>query len=122
MAERKGRGLLLPVVVAVVGLIAIGVAENTPRRHGIEGNLTSRSAAALKAAGIDARVEFSGRDGTIYLPSGADSQRALDIVLDQDGVRDAHVVTPDAAPSPTVTLSITPTPTDTPSPTPTPTP
>src|SRR4051794_38709323 len=118
---RRGRGLLLPVVVALVGLVAIGVAENAPRRHGIEGNLTSRSAAALRAAGIDGRVEFTGRDGTVYLPAGADPQRALDIVLGVDGVRDARVVRPDAdAPGPSVTLSISPepTPTDTPTPAP----
>jgi outer membrane protein OmpA-like peptidoglycan-associated protein len=134
--RRERRGLLLPVAVAVVGLAAIASAENVSTRHSVEANLTSRSAGALKAAGIDGRVAFTGRDGTIYLASASDSARALDIVRDQTGVRDAHVVvdqptpsvtlsvapTPSASPSPTPSASPSPTPSATPSPTPTPTP
>jgi outer membrane protein OmpA-like peptidoglycan-associated protein len=117
--ENAGRrGLLVPILVAVAGMAAILAVENVPTRHGIEANLESRSATALRAAGIDGRVTFTGRDGTIYLASADDSAKALDIVKDQNGVRDAHVVVDQ--PVPTVTMSVTP-PTTSASPSPTPT-
>lgn len=94
-------GLLLPIAVAALGLAAIGVAENLPARHSIEANLADRSDNALRSAGFtDATALFVGRDGTVYVDSATDANRALAIVRAQTGVRVARVVVGHASGSP----------------------
>ena len=88
------RRLPVALVVAVVGLTLINVVQDVGNRHGIEADLTSRSAQALSAAGIDADVSFRGRDGTVTVQSAPDADRARTIVKDQAGVRVARVISP----------------------------
>jgi outer membrane protein OmpA-like peptidoglycan-associated protein len=83
------------VSVAVVGLLAIGVAQDVPNRHRMERDLTRRSLDALHGEGMsNVEVSFAGRDGTVRVGSAADAGRALRIVRAQRGVRVAHVVAP----------------------------
>jgi outer membrane protein OmpA-like peptidoglycan-associated protein len=102
------RNPLPAIAVGAVGLVAIMIGQGVPNRHGIEGDLTARSADALRQAGLSgAQVDFTGRDGTIRVTTAADVDRARDIVRAQRGVRVATVLGPDggttdpaAAPSP----------------------
>src|SRR5690348_11013000 len=121
--SRRARGLLVPVIVAVVGLAAISVGQDVPNRHGIENDLTKRSLQALQDAGINgAEVSFVGRDGTVTLASPANQDRALSIVKGVNGVRVAKVVAREPAPEATVQPSPTAEPTPTPSAEPSPSP
>lgn len=111
----RGRtALVVPIVIAVVGLGAVVVLEDAPTRHGVEGNLTSRSTHALTDAGLGGvRVEFIGRDGTIYAHTDTEGDRALVIVANLNGVRTARVIVdgtgvPTPYPSPSVTVSTSP--------------
>jgi outer membrane protein OmpA-like peptidoglycan-associated protein len=121
--SRRARGLVVPIVVGVVGLVAISVGQDVPGRHSIEGDLRERSLHALQDAGINgAEVRFVGRDGTVTLASSADKDRALGIVRGVNGVRVATVVarepvpeataepTPGVEPSPSPSPSVSPSP------------
>ncbi len=110
-ADDGKRGLALPIAVSVLGLAAIGVLHDLPIRHSIEDNLTDRSTAALRKAGVtDATVSFTGRDGTVRVPSPGDADHALAIVRDVNGVRVAKVIVTlgSGSTSPVVTPSATP--------------
>jgi outer membrane protein OmpA-like peptidoglycan-associated protein len=95
--------LAMPIAVAALGLVSLGVAEDLPNRHAVEAHLTFGSVRALDDAGIrGAQVRFSGRDGTVYVRSDADRGRALAIVRSQPGVRVARVIvdgSPNSTPS-----------------------
>ncbi len=92
------------LALAVLGLAAIGVTQGIPNRHAIEANLTQRSSAALEAAGIsEAKVSFTGRDGSVGVPRKSDLDKVRSIVGAVNGVR---VVTVYALPNPTVTVTI----------------
>jgi len=102
-AERRAAGYrfgaLLPLLVAVLGLAALTAGQVVPNRHGMEQNLTERSARALAAAGLSSvEVSFTGRDGTLHAHTQAEADRAVPIVEALDGVRTAHAVV-DPAPS-----------------------
>jgi outer membrane protein OmpA-like peptidoglycan-associated protein len=89
--RRRVRNPIVPVLVTIVGLLAIVLAQTIPNRHSIEEDLTSRSERALRGAGLSTvDVEFVGRDGTVYADSEADAGRALAIVRAQEGVRVAR--------------------------------
>ncbi|MGB4808252.1 MAG: hypothetical protein WBP39_01985, partial [Candidatus Phosphoribacter baldrii] len=76
--------LLVPLLFGLIGA--------TVMRGGVESDLTARSLAALKAAGLDgAAVAFDGRDGRISLPPGMDAAKALSVVAGVDGVRVADI-------------------------------
>ncbi|MDE9366102.1 OmpA family protein [Luteipulveratus sp. YIM 133132] len=85
-------------------------------RGGIEDDLTSASRKALEGQGITgADVDFSGRDGTISLPAGADAAKAKKVVEGVDGVRAADVKggaaaagAPSASPTASATASPSP--------------
>jgi outer membrane protein OmpA-like peptidoglycan-associated protein len=86
--QRRPRGRVLPVAVAVVGLIAVVAVQSVPNRHTIEGKLTDRSTRALAAAGLSTvDVHFTGRDGRLRARTAAEADRALAIVRAQEGVR-----------------------------------
>lgn len=95
---RARRNPVPAVVLAVIGLLVIGVAQGVPNRHSIERSLTSRSTRALQAAGLPADVTFTGRDGVVRV-AAADADQARKIVLTQEGVRVVRVITP-AGPDP----------------------
>lgn len=85
---RSKRPVWLVVIVAVVGLVLIGLAQGLPNRHSMEDNLTQRSTAALEAAGLKGfQVSFAGRDGSVVVSSAAEVDRARDIVGKLEGVR-----------------------------------
>jgi outer membrane protein OmpA-like peptidoglycan-associated protein len=87
---RRRRGAVVPVMVGVLGLAALGVGQLLPIRHTVESDLTARSEAALQAAGFNGvKVDFTGRDGTLTgsLGSAQDVARALAAVRGLDGVR-----------------------------------
>jgi outer membrane protein OmpA-like peptidoglycan-associated protein len=96
------------VAIGVVGLLGIGLAQGMPNRRSIEDNLTRRSSAALEQAGISgAQVRFTGRDGSLVVPSAADVDRAREIVAAVAGVRVVSVQGPQAAKrKPTVTIAV----------------
>jgi outer membrane protein OmpA-like peptidoglycan-associated protein len=101
--------------LAVAGLAAIFVAQDIPTRHAIEHDLTTRSATALREAGLSTvDVSFTGRDGTLDVPPGVDANRALAVVRSQDGVRVVRARSrpvpprPEASPTPTASNSPTP--------------
>ena len=112
MTERP-RNLWVPVVVAAVGLVVLGILQGLPNRHSIEDNLTTRSAAALQAGGVhDAEVSFVGRDGTVRVHSTVDVEPAGRIVRAQEGVRVAVVEVVPGGPAgtaspPAVTVTLT---------------
>ncbi|WP_117209334.1 OmpA family protein [Allorhizocola rhizosphaerae] len=102
------RRLWIAATTAAVGLAAIGVAQGIPNRHSIEADLTSRSSAALEAAGVGAaEVKFVGRDGSVVVRDASHVDRARSIVEGVQGVRVVAVTGPQAlrrAPSVTVTV------------------
>lgn len=105
-------------IVFVVGFTAIYLAQDIPVRHHVEGDLTRRSTAALRDAGLSTvDVHFIGRDGTVHAHTRADADRALAIVRSQDGVRVADAVV-DGTPAPAPTPSVTPSPLPSPAPSP----
>lgn len=113
---------LVAGVVFVVGFTAIYLSQDIPVRHHVEGDLTRRSTAALRDAGLSTvDVHFIGRDGTVHAHTRADADRALAIVRAQDGVRVADAIV-DASPAPSPTPSPSPSPTQSPSPAPSATP
>ena len=121
MAVRAGRRAALPLTVAGVGLAVIVALQGIPNRHSIEGDLTGRSATALRAAGLSTvDVSFVGRDGTVRAHSPADADRALAIVRAQDGGRVVTAQVIIDTPAPVETPSPPPAPSPTPSPTPAP--
>jgi OOP family OmpA-OmpF porin len=76
--------LLVPLLLGLIGASIV--------RGGVESDLTARSLAALKTAGLDgAGVSFDGRDARITLPAGMDSAKALAVVGGVDGVRVAQL-------------------------------
>jgi outer membrane protein OmpA-like peptidoglycan-associated protein len=104
----------LAAPVAVVGLLAIGLAQGIPNRHSIEDNLTRRSTAALEAAGVPgARVSFTGRDGSIVVSRQSDVDSARAIVEGVEGVRVASASAVEAAPPVVVTPTPAPVPSST---------
>jgi outer membrane protein OmpA-like peptidoglycan-associated protein len=118
------RGIVLPIAVTIVGLAAIGIAEDLPTRHSIEHKLTDSSTDALRQAGIgQTGVSFVGRDGTVHVASAADADRALAVVEHVNGVRVARVIvalgsgptSPIVTPSATPSVTITATPSEAPS-------
>jgi outer membrane protein OmpA-like peptidoglycan-associated protein len=112
MAVRDGRrGIVLPIVVAILGLAAIGVVEDIPVRHSIEHKLTVASTNALAKAGVTVDgVSFTGRDGTVRVDSTADGAQAYAIVSNVNGVRVVRVIVT-GAPGGTTPPPVTPTPT-----------
>ncbi|HEY7173867.1 MAG TPA: OmpA family protein [Micromonosporaceae bacterium] len=75
--------------------------QDLPNRHAVEARLADESEHALIRAGInDARVDFSGRDGTVHVPSSTERAEALAIVRSRPGVRVAHVVVDQPQPAP----------------------
>jgi outer membrane protein OmpA-like peptidoglycan-associated protein len=113
------RGIVLPIAVTLVGLAAIGVAEDIPVRHSIQHKLTTNSSDALRRAGVPfSNVHFVGRDGTVTVPSTTAGARAITIVQHVQGVRVVNVVvlgqlgnggTPiTASPTPSVSLTAVP--------------
>jgi outer membrane protein OmpA-like peptidoglycan-associated protein len=102
--ERRRGGALLPLVVAVLGLVVIGLLQSIPNRHAIEADLTDRSVHALQGAGLSTvDVSFVGRDGTVRAHSASDADRAAAIVRAVEGVR---VVVTQVVAGPTVNLAI----------------
>lgn len=91
-----------PLVLGVVGGLSI--------RAGVEADLATRSLAALKAAGFStADVRVDGRDAQVTIPAGADSAKALSVLLAVDGVRVAEMAPGDVArggPSPSASTSM----------------
>jgi len=100
------------IVAAVVGLLALGAGQDLPFRHSVERDLTDRSAAALRTAGLsNVDVSFTGRDATVRVGSGAEADAALAVVRGVDGVRVARAVVatqPSATPSPSASPSASP--------------
>jgi outer membrane protein OmpA-like peptidoglycan-associated protein len=92
--ERRRRRAVLPVAVGVLGLTALGLAQELPVRHRVEWDLADRSTQALRAAGVDGGVDvrFEGRDGTITgtVTSQAERDAAVNAVRHVRGVRIAH--------------------------------
>ncbi len=91
--ERRRRSAVVPIAVGVLGLTALGLIQELPIRHGIEQDLTDRSARALQDAGVDGvRVQFSGRDGTLTGTVAGTTERdsAIAAVRHVTGVRVAH--------------------------------
>ncbi|HET9655677.1 MAG TPA: OmpA family protein [Kineosporiaceae bacterium] len=91
--ERRRRSAVLPIAVGVIGLTAIGLVQGVPVRHQVEQDLTTRSALALREAGVDGiSVRFSGRDATVSgaVTSAAQHDSALAAVRHVTGVRVAH--------------------------------
>ncbi|HWC20997.1 MAG TPA: OmpA family protein [Flexivirga sp.] len=88
---RRGLGgwwwLALVAVPVLLALIA-----GLVTRGGIQDDLKSASEKALQNKGVNgAKVDFSGRDGTVTLPANADAKQAKAIVENVDGVRVADV-------------------------------
>lgn len=76
--------LLVPLLLAA---LVAGVAHGS-----IQDSLTGKAKAALAAKGLDGvGVSFSGRDGTLRVPSGVDAAAAKKAVAGVDGVRVAKV-------------------------------
>ena len=92
--ERRRRRAVLPVAVGVLGLTALGLAQELPLRHRVEQDLADRSTQALRAAGVEGGVDvrFEGRDGTITgtVTSQAERDAAVNAVRHVRGVRVAH--------------------------------
>jgi outer membrane protein OmpA-like peptidoglycan-associated protein len=102
--ERRRSGALLPLVVAVPGLVVIGLLQSIPNRHSVEADLTDRSVHALQGAGLSTvDVSFTGRDGTLRAHSAADADRAVAVVRAVEGIR---VVVAEVVSGPTVNLAI----------------
>ncbi len=102
--ERRSGGALLPLAVAVLGLVVIGLLQSIPNRHGIEADLTDRSVHALRGAGLSTvDVSFTGRDGRLRARSAADADKAVAVVRAVEGVR---VVVGQVVSGPTVNLAI----------------
>jgi outer membrane protein OmpA-like peptidoglycan-associated protein len=119
----RSRRLVVPLTVAAVGLAGIFLAEDLPRRHSIESQLTDRSRAALSQAGMsDVAVRFTGRDGTVSVLSAAQADKAREIVAGQEGVRVATVEVVSALPGTTQVVVGSPSPADAASPSPAPSP
>jgi outer membrane protein OmpA-like peptidoglycan-associated protein len=101
--------LWVGIVVGVAGLLVIGLVQNTGNRHSIEDNLTHRSSAALRQAGITTtQVRFTGRDGTVAVASADDVAKAREVVGGLEGVRvvEAHGPGgPKRTPSITITVN-----------------
>jgi outer membrane protein OmpA-like peptidoglycan-associated protein len=122
--DEPRRGIFLPIAVTLVGLAAIGVAEDVPVRHSVEHKLTTNSSNALRRAGVPfSNVRFVGRDGTVTVPSADAGTQAVAVVRHVDGVRVVDVVvlgqpgtggTPITA-SPTPSVSVTALPSNPPS-------
>jgi OmpA-OmpF porin, OOP family len=117
------RAAIAPLLGAV-GLVALGIGQLLPLRHGVEDTLTTNSSKALAAAGLSGvSVSFTGQDGTLTGTglTPEQQQQALDIVRKVDGVRVATFSGGSATPSasPSVTASATQTASQTPSQTPT---
>lgn len=75
--------LLVPVLLTA---LVIGIKAGPT-----EDDLRQRSLAALDARGITGvQVDFSGRDATVVVPTGADASEAQKVVAAVDGVRVAH--------------------------------
>ncbi|MEC3982279.1 OmpA family protein [Amycolatopsis sp. H20-H5] len=91
---------LVPIALLVTALLA-GIVTWS-RSGGIEQDLTSRSQAALAAAGLSSgQVTFDGRDATLRGFPANQAQRALQIVQDVQGVRVAETSGDIAAAAPT---------------------
>ncbi|GAA3297944.1 OmpA family protein [Dactylosporangium vinaceum] len=88
--------------MAVVGLVVLAVVTEVPHRHSIEDNLTDRTKVALTNAGIDADVQFVGRDGTVKVGSADEKDKARDVTLAVEGVRVVDVQAPPKAETPAV--------------------
>ncbi len=113
-SERRRRNPVVPIAVGVIGLAALGVAQNLPVRHDMEQDLTARTRSALDAAGLrSVSVTFTGRDGVVTgtVTSPGDHVSALALVRAQEGVRVAtdHLSGPGASPSATASASGSPT-------------
>lgn len=90
---RAGARSTAALVVAVVGLVVLGLVQSIPNRRAMEDDLTARSRQALQEAGLTGfEVSFVGRDGTVWVHSPVDAARTLSIVEAQTGVRVATVV------------------------------
>jgi outer membrane protein OmpA-like peptidoglycan-associated protein len=110
-ADEPKRGVVLPIAVTLVGLAAIGVAEDIPVRHSIEHTLTASSSAALRSAGVPfSNVRFVGRDGTVTVPSSAAGAQAYGVVKHVNGVRVVDVVVVGQPSNGGTTITASPTP------------
>lgn len=89
----RRRRVLLVWLVSVIGLAAVVALQLVPNRHRMEDDLTSRSVAALTAAGAPAvGVAFTGRDGVLRVADDATADRARTIVAGLEGVRTIRTV------------------------------
>ncbi|MDX3005912.1 OmpA family protein [Kribbella solani] len=106
-----------PLVVWLLAVVAVPVlltAVLIPARAGTtEDDLRDRTAAALKARGIETnRIDFDGRDARIVVPAGVDEGTVRSIVTGVDGVRSVQIDGGVAATATgTPTAGVTPTPT-----------
>ena len=101
--ERRFRAAAI-LLVGAVALTLLGVWAVILRRAPIEEDLTSRSAAILENAGIDATgLHFDGRDGSVTVEASlaADAGRVL---ASLDGLR--VIVISSAAPPVTTTTTV----------------
>jgi outer membrane protein OmpA-like peptidoglycan-associated protein len=88
--ERRRREAAVPILVGVLGLAALGLAQQFPVRRHVESELVSRSRAGLRTARLGGvTVAFTGRDGILTgtVSSRANADRATAIVRRVDGVR-----------------------------------
>jgi len=76
--------ILVPILIAALATLT--------RHGGIEKELQQNTRSALQSGGVDgAQVSFSGRDGTITLPRGGDSEKAVKLAEQITGVRVVQV-------------------------------
>jgi outer membrane protein OmpA-like peptidoglycan-associated protein len=95
-------GRVVPLLVGVIGSAAVFGVGITLFRQRVETDLTSRTRDALVAAGVpSAEVSFIGRDATVRVPTGTDTNRVKSVVLGATGPRAVVVlIDKSAAPQP----------------------
>ncbi len=94
------------VVAGLVALALLGAWAIVLRREPIEDSLTTRTAAALDAAGIDpGSLAFEGRDGSVSVDAPLAASAGL-VIRSVEGVRTIEV-TPVAAPTTSTTTTTT---------------
>ena len=96
--------LVWPLVLSWIALAVFAVLWAVPNE---EDDLTAEAEAALQQAGIAASVEFEGRDAVLSGGlAGTEQERALEVVRDITGVRQAEWLTATAATSTTTATTV----------------